>query len=103
MQSGVLGTDLDTTIDMPDVDNLFYQMQDYKEQIKFCEEKLETVKNVLLQSIGYRSMQTQKVKIKEVKRASYDYAKLCDDHAIDKEPYKKTSSYWDIRERKYEN
>jgi putative phage-type endonuclease len=103
MQSGVLGSDLDTTIDMPDVDSLFYQMQDYKEKIKFYEEQLEAVKDVLLQSIGYRSVQTQRVKIKEVKRTSYDYTRLCDDFKIDKEPYKKTSLYWDIRERKHEN
>lgn len=103
MQSGVLGADLDPTLDMPYVDEMFIRMQHYKEKISFYEEQLEAVKDAILQTVGFKIVQTQKVKIKEVKRTTYDYARLCDDLKIDKEPYKKTSLYWDIRERKHEN
>ena len=103
MKAGLLSADLDATEDRPDIDSLFLHYADMKDKVKFYEEAAEEAKKALIDAVGYRAIQTRHVKIKEVKRSSYDYAKLCDDFQIDKEPYKKTSSYWDIRERKNEN
>ena len=103
MKEGKLAADFDATEDRPDIDSLYQLYADMKDKVKFYEEQAEEAKKALIDAVGYRSILTRCVKIKEVKRSSYDYAKMCDDYQIDKEPYKKTSSYWDIRERKNEN
>jgi putative phage-type endonuclease len=89
--------------DRPDIDFLYLDYADLKSKIRFYEEELEKVKFKLIEACSYSAVETKRVKIKEVTRISYDYPRLCADHFIDIEPYKKTSKYWDIREKKNEN
>lgn len=103
MKEGIIAADLDTTEDRPDIDSLYQLYADMKDKVRFYEEQAEEAKKALIDAVGYRPIQTRFVKIKEVKRTSYDYAKICDDFSLDKEPYKRTTTFWDIRERKYES
>lgn len=88
------------TVERPDIDKLFLDYLRIKESIKIAEIELEMAKKALLQCAADKDIQTDLVSIKKVTRTSYDYERLFKEHPIDREPYKKMSTYFDIRERK---
>jgi len=97
MQDGKLVHELNVIEDRPDIDSVYMQFLSYKEKADYFLELAEESKKELLALCEHRALQTKFVKIKEVKRSSYDYSRMCEDYKIDKENYKKVTNYWDIR------
>lgn len=93
--------------DNPTIDALFAELQALRAEKKSLltplEEKEEALKSAIVALTNNTALSTSTCAIKKVTRTTYDYKQLIKDHGLDNidlTPYKKESSYWDIKERK---